>query len=334
MKSFNTPGILRTRKSKIIASVLLLIVGGVLTYLILNGKGPVADVPVPGQKYYSQLTGQEVSREESNRPILGVIIENSEEARPQTGLDSAGIVFETVTEGGITRYLALFQENMPDQVGPIRSVRPYFVDWLMGFDTSIAHVGGSEEALQLINDRKAKSINEFFNGDLFFRTNDREAPHNVYAKTKVLTDKQEEDGHKKSVAVDFMRTEDVPNVTPTATNISINFSFDIFAVTFAYDKATNRYARSLASKPHLDAATNKQITVKNLVVLKMVGEINALGEGAGVLYKDGVSQEIKWRQNDFNTRLELLDGAGNPVALNRGDTWISVIPGDGTLTQQ
>ena len=120
------------------------------------------------------------------------MIENSEEARPQTGLDAAGIVFETVTEGGITRYAALYQENLPEEVGPVRSVRPYFVDWLMGFDTSVAHVGGSENALQMVEDRKAKDINEFFNGDAFYRRNDRESPHDAYARTKNLVALQKE----------------------------------------------------------------------------------------------------------------------------------------------
>lgn len=320
------------RKRNIAALVLVLLGAGVAGYFLTRGRNPIVDVPVPGEKFYSQLTGNEVSKEESERPILGIMIENSEEARPQTGLDDAGIVFETVTEGGITRYLALYQENVPEEVGPVRSVRPYFVDWFMGFDASIAHVGGSEQALQMIDERKAKDINEFYNADAFYRKSDREAPHNAYARTKDLVALQEKFGHKTSQAKEFLRSSDSPSAQPTASSITVNYSHPIFQVQFNYDPATNSYTRSLAGQPHLDAKTNKPITVKNLIVVKMGGDINALGSGEAQLYKDGNVQTIRWRQKDFNSRIELMDQQGKEVALNRGDSWFAVIPGSGSVS--
>lgn len=301
--------------------------------MLTRGEDPVIEAPPkPGEKFYSQLTGNEVSRDESRRPILGVMIENSEEARPQTGLDDAGIVFETVTEAGITRYLAMYQENIPEEVGPVRSVRPYFVDWLMSFDTSVAHVGGSESALQMIDERKAKSINEFYNEKAFYRSIDRQAPHNVYARTKDLTALQEELDHKTSTIKNFPRSDDAPSPQPTDTTITVNFSEPIFQVQFKYDPATNSYVRHLAGQPHIDTVTNKPITVKNVVVIKMLGDINAIGSGEALLYKDGMAQTLRWRQRDFNSRIELTDAQGNEVPLNRGDSWFAVIPGSGSVS--
>jgi hypothetical protein len=320
------------RKRNIAITVLILLIAGVAAFILLRRANPVVDVPIPGEKFYSQLTGNEVSKAESQRPILGIMIENSELARPQTGLDAAGIVFETVTEAGITRYLALYQENIPEEVGPVRSVRPYFVDWFMGFDASVAHVGGSDTALQMIEERKAKDINEFFHGDAFYRSNEREAPHNAYAHTRDLTALQKELKHKTSKIKDFPRSNGSASTQPTATTITINYSIPIFQAQFKYDSATNSYTRSLAGKPHIDAATNKQITVKNLVVIKMTGDINALGNGEALLYKDGNVQNIHWRQKDFDSRIELTDDQGNQVALNRGDSWIAVIPGTGSVS--
>ncbi|MCP5939883.1 DUF3048 domain-containing protein, partial [Klebsiella pneumoniae] len=77
------------------------------------------------------LTGLQVAPDVNQRPVTGVMIENSTDARPQSGLDQAGVVFEAIAEGGITRFLALFQDTQPDYVGPVRSSRPYYVQWAL-----------------------------------------------------------------------------------------------------------------------------------------------------------------------------------------------------------
>lgn len=322
------------KKKLIVIGAGLVVVILVAVFLLTRGEDVVTKLTEPDKKYYSQLTGVEVDKEVSEQPILGVMIENSEEARPQTGLDSAGIVFETVTEGGITRYLALYQENKPEEVGPVRSVRPAFVDWLMGFDASVAHVGGSESALQMIEQREAKSMNEFFNGDSYYRRDTREAPHNVYARTKDLVALQEKLKHKTAKFDEIPRSNDAPSAQPTATTISLNFSHPIFAVQFKYNVTTNSYARSLAGAPHIDEASNAQITVKNVIVIKMAGDVNAIGSGEALLYKNGTVQNIRWQQKDHKSRIKLLDSNGSEVALNYGDSWFSVIPGSGTVTAQ
>jgi hypothetical protein len=102
-------------------------------------------------------------------------------------------------------------------------------------------------------------------------------------------------------------------------------------VTFTYDAATNTYARSLAGAPHIDAGTNKQITVKNVIVIKMSGEVTAVGSGEAQLFKDGTVQKVRWQLTDYRSRIKLIDAAGNEVSLNRGDTWVSVLPGSGTV---
>jgi hypothetical protein len=324
----------KTKKNRIIFGIVLLIIAGVAVYMLTRNKETVQEANEPAKKYYSQLTGVEVEKDISKRPILGIMIENSEEARPQTGLDAAGIVFETVTEGGITRYLALYQENLPDEVGPVRSARPAFVDWAMGLDATYVHFGGSEEGLQKLESQNAKHFDGRFYDDIFRRSPSRVSPHNVYVKLSDLVKMQSDKGHKTAKFTDIPRSDDAPSTTPTATIISLQFSHPIFGVQFKYDPATNTYARSLAGAPHIDLATNKQITVKNVVVLKMSGDMSAIGTGEAFLYKDGTVQNVKWQQTDFRSRIKLLDAVGNEVALNRGDTWISALPTTGTVTNQ
>jgi len=324
--------LLLRRKKKLLVIITALLVLGGTAYFLTRGDTPVIDTASPTKRYYSRLTGKGVSKAVSERPILAIMVENSEEARPQTGLDDAGIVFETVTEAGITRYMALYQEEMPDEVGPVRSVRPYFVDWLMGFDASVAHVGGSQEALDLLDQRQGKSLNEFFNSGPYYRSDRREAPHNVYARTKDLVALMEQKGHNKSDFADFEWEEPFPAAEPKGTSVSINFSEPFFGVRFDYDKEANSYKRFLAGSPHLDAVSNKQISVRNLVVLKMAGDISATGEGDGLAFSNGTVREIKWKQAGYNSRLRLYDLQGNEIKLTRGDTWIAAIPGSGSVT--
>lgn len=325
-----------TKRQKIVVAAAVLLVAGSAVYFWLTqgGEDIVTKITEPDKKYYSQLTGNEVSKDESELPILGIMIENSEEARPQSGLNGAGIVFETVTEGGITRYLALYQENKPEVVGPIRSARPAFVNWGMGFEASFAHVGGSEEALTMLDDRKAKSMNQYFNDAAYYRTNDREAPHNMYARTKDLVAMQEEKGHKTATFEEIARSDDAPSAELTARTIALQFSHPIFGVTFTYDNTTNSYLRSLAGAPHIDAGSNKQISVKNVVIIKMTGDVSTLGSGRAQLFKDGVVRDIRWKQSNYKQRMTFEDENGNAVPLNRGSTWISVLPSSGSVSVQ
>lgn len=285
--------------------------------------------PAPPQKFYSQLTGEELSKEVSNRPILAVMIENSESARPQTGMDSAGIVFEAVTEGGITRFMALYQEDTPKDIGPVRSVRPHFVSWLYGFDASIAHVGGSFKALQLVDSLRAKTMTQFTYTEPYRRVSERAAPHNVYASPKALRDLQQELEHGKSQFSDIPRSDDAPAEMPNAKKIAIDFSSPSYAVEFRYDKETNSYKRFLAVEPHIDADTNKPITVKNIVVIKVRGTnsdtIKAVGNGEAWLFKNGNVQKIRWEKSAHKERIKIVDEMGNEVPLNRGDTWIAAL---------
>jgi len=313
------------KKRLITASVILIVI------LVLVGVYIIGHRKKPAEPHYSQLTGLEVSAAEANLPILGVMIENSEAARPQTGLDNAGIVLETVTEGGITRYVALYQENTPEIVGPVRSLRPYFLDWLMGFDASIAHVGGSPEALKLADVRKAKSLSQFKYSQPYYRDSSREAPHNMYAKTKDLRSLQDELGHGKSQFDGFPRSNDTPGQDPQTQKVTIGFSGPLFQVEFRYNKDTNNYTRYLAGSPHIDKATDKPITVKNVVVIKLNGQ-SAIGSGEALVFKDGNITKARWEKPAFEDRIKLVDDKNNELSLNRGNTWFAAPPKNAKVT--
>lgn len=302
---------------------------GLITALALGWfKGDESSSDGP-QKWYSQLTGLEVSREEAERPVLGVMFNNSAEARPQTGLDSAGIVFETVTEGGITRYLALYQEDLPETVGPVRSLRGHFLDWAMGFEASIAHVGGSADSLATAENRDARSLNQFNHPEPYYRTNDRPAPHNMYARVVELVSLQDELNHSRSQFDEIPRSDDAPTDNVQAQSVVIDFSGPAYRAEFRYDPSTNSYIRYLAGEPHIDALTNEPIAVKNVIVIRSPASstpVSAIGSGTALLFKDGNVREVRWEKPSFEQRLKLMDEENDEVALNRGSSWFAVLP--------
>lgn len=320
---------LAKRKKIIIAIFAVLVLGVIVAFAFgLFDKEVEQEEPIV---YHSQLTGEKVEQSVSERPVLAVIFNNSEEARPQSGLASAGIVFETVTEGGITRYLAFYQEELPEEIGPVRSLRQHFLDWIMGFDASFAHVGGSADSLEVADQRQAKSLNQFSYDGPYFRTNDRPAPHNMYVRTQDLTDLQDELGHEHSQFDEIPRSSDSPSQEPQAATIEIDFSSPSYLAEFRYDPTSNNYSRYLAGQPHVDASTNQPISVKNVVVIRTTGA-KALGSGEALVFKDGNVLEVTWQKTSHNKRIKIFDNENNEIPLNRGSTWFAALPADRPVT--
>ncbi|HSD56525.1 MAG TPA: DUF3048 domain-containing protein, partial [Candidatus Saccharimonadales bacterium] len=155
-------------------------------------KKPVAE-PIT-----STLSGLPIADASINdRPVTGIMIENSTDARPQAGLNEASVVFEAIAEGGITRFLTLWQDTAPESIGPVRSVRPYYVQWLMGFDAAVAHVGGSGDALRLIKDLNVKDLDQFHNTAPYWRVSNRYAPHNMFTSIPKLNALEAQKGFGK-----------------------------------------------------------------------------------------------------------------------------------------
>ncbi len=281
----------------------------------------------------SPLTGLEVSKEEAKRPVTGIMIENSPDARPQSGLQAAGIVFEAVAEGGITRFLALFQESRPTIVGPVRSVRPYYADWAAGFDASFAHVGGSQDGLSRIKQNGLLDLDQFYNAGAYWRATDRYAPHNVYTNFDRMDALNKQKGKNDSKFTAYERKKDTPIVPPTATTLSFDFSGPLFAVQWKYDQPTNSYLRFLAGAPQVDRESNKQLNSKNVVLINMpttysgqYAVMPSVGSGTAVVFRDGTTIKGTWNKPAAKDQLQLNDEAGKPIPLNKGNTWFEIVP--------
>ncbi|MDB5179989.1 MAG: uncharacterized protein JWN12_621 [Candidatus Saccharibacteria bacterium] len=345
----------RHKKLSIIFIVIagLLVAGGTATALYFINKKPAAS-PAPAKvvtvikpvpvKYYSPLTGEEVpTQAATTQAVTAVMIENSPDARPQSGLKDAGVVFEAIAEGGITRFAILYQQEKPALIGPVRSVRLYYVDWLAAFNASIAHVGGSLAALNEVRNGNYRDIDQFFNGSYYYRAADRYAPHNVYTTSEKLDALNASKGYMTSTFTGFTRKDSVAAKTPTATSMSVNISSALYDSSYAYNATTNTYDRSEGGAPHLDREGG-QISPRVVIVMTIPErtvledgyreQIDAIGSGKAVIFQDGTVQEVTWSKASMLDQIKFTDAGGKDVPLARGQTWLTSVPEDGGVTWQ
>jgi hypothetical protein len=264
------------------------------------------------------------------------MIENSLDARPQAGLKDAGIVFEAIAEGGITRFLALYQEGQPDYIGPVRSARPYYLDWLLPFDASYAHVGGSPEALSLVRSLGIKDIDQFANGGSYDRVSSRAAPHNVYTSMSKIDALNSAKGYTTSTFTSFPRKSDQPLSTPMASSINLDISGPLFNVHYDYDTASNTYKRSEGGSSHTDEKSGDQLAPKVVIALVMDygyasdgqhSEYTTTGSGSMYVFQDGFVTQGTWKKSDSKSQFSFTDSGGAILKLNAGQTWFTVVDG-------
>lgn len=335
----------------IIATVALVLVsgGGALAWKLTHKAKTPAPTPVVEKKveapkpkvYTSKLTGMAVTQPESELPVTAVMIENSPDARPQAGLKDAGVVYEAVAEGGITRFLTLFQEAQPNYLGPVRSVRPYYLDWLVPFDAAVAHVGGSGEALEQLRGQNLKDLDYAFNSTFYHRVSNRYAPHNVYTSRAELLQLQKNKGWTTSTFTGWTRKDETPSTAPNAKSIDFSISGFLYNPHYDYDAASNSYQRSEAGKPHVDEKTGQQIAPKVIIAMILPKSIHpdgvhtvygTLGTGKAYVFQDGTVTVGTWEKKDRKGEMVFKLANGTILPLNKGNTWISAVELEGSIT--
>ncbi|HVA90137.1 MAG TPA: DUF3048 domain-containing protein [Chloroflexota bacterium] len=278
----------------------------------------------------------------SRRPIAVVVENYAPDARPQAGLNRASLVFETLAEGGITRFLAVYLEKDAPIVGPVRSARIYFDSWAAGLGAIFAHAGGNNDALEEIP--YIASIDNIDGlgalGTAFWRASDRFAPHNFYTSTDQVR-AVAGSGPAPALPVLLHKAPAPLGTRPKGGWIDIPFSSPDYEVRYTFDPMCDCYLRFMGGVAHRDAYSQRQIAPANVVVLfaPVVPDPNSdtpgsisvgtIGVGQAIFFRDGAEIQGTWRKDSQAAALQLLDAQGQPVALNPGQTWIEVAA-DGT----
>lgn len=333
----------------IIAAIVIAVLGTVVFWKYQTKQKEIKkEAEKAAQTTFPAINGVPVTEAIANSRPLAVVVENHPDARPQSGLYFADVVYETLAEGGITRFLAIFQTQTPKEIGPVRSARPYFNNIADQWHAAFAHVGGSALALSELDSdvyKNVTDINQFSFGDYFYRSKERVAPHNAYTSTELLRSlltKKKWDKWDKRALGDF-ETIPTEKLQTAVTKISVKFFSAGFNDEFDFDPTTGLYNRNTGGQPTVDAINNSQISPRN-VLIEFVDDYsvpmepaNGLGlhldeDGRALLFTGGNITEGTWRYKDGFTQYvtTVKDAQGNEQTQNMkfqpGQTWIVLMP--------
>lgn len=260
-------------------------------------------------------------------PLVAVVIDNHEEALPQSGIEKALVVYESPVEGGITRLLAFFtpQNLSPQtQIGPIRSVRPYFAIWAQENSTVITHVGGSPDALAYIIKNKITDLNEFYQGEYFQRIKTRLAPHNAYTTAEKLSQYIEKN---KLISNDndfFPTKSEETKSTSSITSIKINYMLKDYKANWRYNQEKNSFFRE-KEKQKIEA---KNIIIQTIKVTSIDQDgrltFQMTGSDHATVCLDGVCKDGIWKKDELKNKTKFYIN-NQEIKLNPGLTWINII---------
>jgi hypothetical protein len=327
----------------LVAVVSLGTVVGTQPSTVAPSLAPAAPLPPRVVLAEDPASGEPVAPPLASRPLLAVIIENYPDARPQWGLSLASRVYEAITEGGITRYLAVFGPNYhTSRVGPVRSVRTQFVDYALELDAPVAHVGGNSDALDLIHTLGVKDLDQFRYAGAYRRIlRPRLAlEHTMYTSIESLRAVADQRGWSGRAGTgDPLWKDDAPfEARPSSQEVTINFSFPEYRVAWRYRRNGDDYQRFLAGVPDIDAATGVPVTARSIAIAVVprvhghtrIGEdtwtFATIGSGPAWVFQDGALREAQWQKRWRTDRLRFVDRAGNEIRMNRGPQWVEIIP--------
>ncbi|HRH23894.1 MAG TPA: DUF3048 domain-containing protein [Candidatus Magasanikbacteria bacterium] len=283
------------------------------------------------------IDGECVTPGHEKPKLMAVMIENHLDARPQSGLSRAAVVYEAPVEGNYSRFMAIFPiYEEVGKVGPVRSARPYFLDWAREFGKPMyMHVGGSPDALQELRSSAYFDFNEFSRGSYFWRSRDRYAPHNVYTSSEEWTRGWEDFG---SDAFPFseeswLYEEVVPCTTTCTTSIIASFAPPVYQAEWRYSTTTEKYTRYQLKKPHVDQ-DGTQISANTVVVqyvqtkvldAELRIEMDTVGSGKAVVFTKGNKVEGTWKKTNRDSKTRFYDSSGAEIPFTPGKIWIEAV---------
>jgi hypothetical protein len=298
--------------------------------------------PPPEPVFFWPLTGRKAEAD-VQRPALAVKIENSIDARPQTGLNAADAVWEEVVEGGITRFVAVFHSTLPPEIGPVRSVRPMDPAIAAPLHGLFAFSGGQPQFVDAIAAAGLQVLSHDGGAGGFYRVDRRSAPHNIYASPQQFLD-QADAGHKASPPMQFAVVR--PGQEPTAVlagSPTAAVRLTLTAVShpqWTWSQPDGAWLRAEGGTPAVEA-DGARLHATNVVVLRVdvvatsavdvtgtaVPETVLAGAGGQALVASGGrTLAATWSKAGAGDPVVLTGPNGLPVRLAAGTTWVELVP--------
>lgn len=323
--------------------------------LILTTAGCAAEpvpMPIPTPSYTSSyetpppsviapLTGMVIPAGSAINPSLAAKIDNHIEARPQIGLERTDIVFEELVEGGLTRYVAVWQSDVPDEIGPVRSIRPMDPDIISAFGGIVCYSGGQQRFVALM--QKAPVFNAIHGQaateDTFYRTKTKKAPHNVIVKASVIVGQHPDlpaPGQQFAFSLDTPSSTAAKDGAP-ASVLQLAFS-KASAPTWTFDSALGKYLRAQLGVADMDS-NGAQLSATNVLVIRVgidtslgVPKTQLISSGEAWVSSGGATVHATWSKGSPTSPIALVDDQGVTVRLAPGNTWIELVPTAGSVT--
>ena len=314
-----------------------------------SSQPSVAPTPTPSPTPIlvpAPLTGRLVTPAAATRHPIAVMIDDQFDARPQSGFNAASIVWQAPAEGGIPRYMMIFQENIPTDVGPVRSSRYYYIAWAAELRALYAHAGGSPQALAALRAQGSGQLvynaDEFRWGGSFHRVGlPKFKPHNLYTTGAKLRAIAKTVGAKDGpIKWPWTFAPDIPFLfRPVGGRIVVDYGLGTNVIRYDYDRTTNTYLRSVTGeKRQVDEATKSPVAPKNVIVMRMhFGPLNdnnpkkhrleaqIIGSGPAWISTNGVTIPGTWKKTALTEATRFFDKAGQPVVLTIGQTFVEVM---------
>lgn len=292
--------------------------------------------PTP-ESVFAPLTGAEVTTA-IDTPALSAKIDNHWDARPQWGLEHTDIVFEELVEGGLTRYVAVWHSDVPDEVGPVRSIRPMDPDIVSPLGGIIAYSGGQARFVRMMrNTELHNAIHGGADDRFMYRATSKRAPHNVVLKAQDIVAAYD-DLDAPPAQFHYSDEGRAPAFGTPSAGIDVRFSPES-PRSWTWDAASGTYLRAQDGRKDVDAG-GTQLSAVNVVVLSVpidwsygiIPRTVMVGEGKAWISTGGSVMTATWSKDSRTDRITLRNAAGRLVKLAPGNTWVELVPTSGSVT--
>ena len=342
----------RKRNKTIIFIVILILIivvaGGILAYKIINDKQENIIEKLISEKKNEVLTAtieeKEVQIYNGNDRPIAVMIDNNNKAWPQAGLQQAYMVYEIIVEGGETRMMALFKGVDVEKIGPVRSARHYFLDYVMENDAIYAHFGQSPQAESDIKRYSIDNINGIEeDGTTFWRVKDKYAPHNAVTSIENLLKSAKNKKYRitstEESVLNYVTDEVDLEEKQGAISVTIPHS-KLQTVKYVYNEEKKVYERYARNKAQVDWTTGDIVETKNIIITfcdnytlndtedKGRQGLKNIGTFDGYYITNGEAIQIKCIKNARSDKTIYKDLNGNIIEVNDGNTFINICSTD------
>ncbi len=290
------------------------------------------------------LNGECVDNEdETVSNVVAIMVENHPDARPQSGLVDASVVYEAPVEANYSRFLLLFPKDAEvKKVGPVRSARPYYLDWVSEYnDPMYMHVGGSPEALEKIKQIDLFDLNEFYRGWYYWRSKDRYAPHNVYTSEDHWNKAWEDygEGRGTTTTESWAYNEMDACEDGCTEDITVTFLGETYQANWKFNTSTLQYDRYQGGVRHVDKDLRPIVADTIIVqhvtstVVDAIGRLHIQTQGAGPVqvFRDGHRADGTWMKIGREQKTKWLNSEGEEIPIKPGKIWIEVINARGEV---